>query len=122
MDRKFLMTAFGYGILGLLLGTTMGATQNHAQMPTHAHIMLLGFVVSFVYGAVYKLWVHGDTGTLGKAQFWLHQVGTAGLLISLYLLYGGHLGMDKLALLLAVSSIAALTAMILMKVILIRAK
>lgn len=122
MDRKYLMTAFGYGILGLLLGTIMGATQNHSQMPTHAHIMLLGFVVSFVYGVVYKLWIHGDSGTLGKTQFYVHQVGTAGLLIGLYLLYGGYAGMDRLAPVLGVSSIIALTGMILMKIIIIRDK
>lgn len=121
MDRKFLLTAFGYAILGLALGIVMAASRNHGQTVTHAHIMLLGFVVSFTYAVAYRLWLPADTGRLGAAQYWLHQLGTLGLLIGLFLLYGGVVPLDTIDPLLAGSSIVVLVALILMKILLIRA-
>lgn len=55
MDRKFILTAFGYAILGLALGIHMAASKDHGQFVTHAHIMLVGFVLSFIYGLCHKL-------------------------------------------------------------------
>ena len=120
MDRKFLMTSFGYGLLGLILGIYMAASHNHGQMVTHAHIMLLGFVVSFVYAVVYRLWLNSGTGTLGTVQYWAHQVGTLGLLVALYLGYGQFVPMGTLAPVLAVSSLVVLAGFIMMKIVLIR--
>lgn len=48
MARKFILTAFGYAILGLLLGIYMVASKNHGQYVTHTHFMLVGFLLSFV--------------------------------------------------------------------------
>lgn len=121
MDRKFLMTAFGYAILGLVLGVYMGISQNHGQLVAHAHIMLLGFVVSFIYAVCYKLWLPTATGGLGTAQFWTHQVGTLGLSVGLYILYGGLMAPQKIGPVLGIFSITALIGLILMKVMLIRA-
>ena len=120
MDRKFLMTSFGYGLIGFILGIYMAASHNHGQMVTHAHIMLLGFVVSFVYAVIYRLWLDGDTGGLGKAQYWAHQVGTIGLLFALFLGYGKFLPMATLEPLLALSSLIVLAGFVSMKILLIK--
>ena len=58
MDRKYILTAFGYAILGLALGIYMAASKNHGQHVTHAHIMLIGFLLSFIYGLCHKLWLN----------------------------------------------------------------
>ena len=121
MDRKFLLTAFGYGIVGLLLGIYMSATENHRQLVTHAHIMLLGFVVSFVYAVCYRLWLKEPTNKLGAAQYWTHQVGTLGLSIGLFLLYGDCVPAREIAPVLAILSITAFVGLLLMKVMLIKA-
>ena len=121
MDRKFIMTALGYAILGMLLGIHMAASKNHGQMVTHAHIMLVGFVVSFIYGLCHKLWLGNATSMLAKVQFWIHQLGAAGITIGLFLLYGGFVAVDTIDPFLAGSSFAALIAMILMKVLFIKA-
>ena len=42
MDRKFVISALCYAMLGMLLGIYMAATQDHGQFVTHAHIMLVG--------------------------------------------------------------------------------
>ncbi|MFL0811217.1 MAG: TonB-dependent receptor [Agarilytica sp.] len=122
MDRKYVMTAIGYGILGLILGIYMAATRNHSQLPTHAHIMLLGFVVSFIYGASFKLWLSEASGKLVSVQFYLHQIGTPILLLSLFLMYGNVVAAKSLAPFLALSSILILAGMICFKVLFIKNK
>lgn len=69
MDRKFVITALIYALLGLLLGIHMAATQNHGWLVTHAHIMLIGFVVSFIYGLCHKLWLDNDSGRLAVSSW-----------------------------------------------------
>ncbi len=121
MDKKFVMTGLGYGILGLALGIFMAATKNHGQLATHAHIMLLGLVVSFIYGVCHKLWLHDVPKKLATIQFYLHQTGTLVLLISLFLMYGGYLAPSVLGPVLGIASIVVLAAMVMMKVLFIKA-
>lgn len=121
MDRKFVLTALGYALIGLLLGIYMAASKNHGQLVTHAHIMLLGFVVSFVYALCHKLWLTTSTnGTIATLQYYLHQVGTLLLLISLFLLYGKYADEKILDSILAISSIIVLLGVIFMKVLIIK--
>ncbi|MEP1742651.1 MAG: TonB-dependent receptor [Kangiellaceae bacterium] len=122
MDRKYIMTSLGYGIVGLVLGIYMAASKNHGHMVTHAHIMLVGFVVSFIYALCFKLWLNNSESKLAKAQYYLHQVGSLGLVIGLYLMYGNYISLETLDPILAISSIAVLISMILMKVLFIKAK
>tara|TARA_R110000751_G_scaffold98096_4_gene190856 strand:- start:15779 stop:16156 length:378 start_codon:yes stop_codon:yes gene_type:complete len=120
LDKKYVLTALGYGIAGLLLGIYMAASKNHGQLVTHAHIMLVGFVVSFIYAVIYKVWITEPVSTLFKAQYICHQVGSIVLVFALYCMYGGFLSGAILEPILAISSILVLLAMILMKVIYIK--
>ena len=120
MDRKFMMTALGYAIVGMLLGIHMAATHNHIQHVTHAHIMLIGFVISMAYAVCHKLWLGNLTSGLAKAQYYLHQVGTLILLISLFLMYGNVVSVSTMEPFLAISSIVVLLGMVLMKVMFIK--
>ena len=56
LDRKFLIWALGYAAVGISLGLYMAASENHGELVTHAHILLIGFVLSLVYGIIHKLW------------------------------------------------------------------
>jgi hypothetical protein len=83
------MTGFGYAILGLMLGIFMAASKDHGQFVTHAHIMLLGFVVSFIYALCHKLWLNNITSTLAVTQYYIHLIATFALFVGLFLGYGG---------------------------------
>ncbi len=120
MDRKFVMTAFGYAILGLMLGIYMAASKNHGEFVTHAHIMLLGFVVSFIYALCHKLWLNNSTSTLAVVQFYIHLVASFVLFVGLFLLYGNLVVMEKIDPVLAIASIAAFIGLILMFVMLVK--
>ncbi|MDI3324789.1 TonB-dependent receptor [Pontibacterium granulatum] len=116
MDRKFVLTAFGYAILGLLLGIYMAASGNHGQFVTHAHIMLVGFLLSFLYGLCHKLWLNNSTSRLACVQFYLHQAGAVVLLPGLFLLYGEFLDAETLDPVLAAASITVFMGVVLMSI------
>ena len=120
MDRKYILTAFGYAILGLALGIFMAASKNHCQHVTHAHIMLIGFLLSFIYGLCHKLWLNNSTSKLAIIQFYVHQVGAVVVLLSLFLLYGQFVDLETIDPVLAGSSIAVFAGVILMKIEFVR--
>ena len=120
MDKKYILTALGYAILGMMLGIYMAASENHGEMVAHAHIMLAGFVVSFIYGLCHKLWLNNIQSTLAKIQFYVHQIGVAVLSVGLFLLYGNFVAAEKIEPFLSSASIAVLAGMILMKVLFIK--
>jgi hypothetical protein len=120
MDKKFVLTGLGYAILGLALGIFMAASKDHGQLVTHAHIMLIGFVVSFIYGLCHKLWLNNSTSKLALAQYYVHQVGTLVILIGLFLYYGKFVSIETIDPVLAISSIAVFAGMVMMKVLFIK--
>ena len=120
MDRKFALTGLGYAIAGLALGIFMAASKNHGQLVTHAHIMLIGFVVSFLYGVCHKLWLTNSTSKLAVAQFYIHQAGTFILLIGLFLYYGKFVSIETIDPVLAAGSVIVFIGLVLMKILFIK--
>lgn len=120
MDKKFVLTGLGYAIIGLALGIFMAASKDHGQLVTHAHIMLIGFVVSFIYGLCHKLWLNNSTSKLAVTQYYVHQVGTLVVLIGLFLYYGKFVSIETIDPVLAISSIAVFAGMVMMKVLFIK--
>lgn len=82
--------------------------------------MLVGFVVSFIYGLCHKLWLNNTVTKLAKTQFYFHQVGALGIVIGLFLLYGKFVSPETIDPFLALSAITVLIGMVLMKVLFIK--
>ena len=89
LDRKFLLCALVYAVFGICVGIYMAASENHSQLVAHAHILLVGFVVSFVYGLIHKLWVAAESQIVAHVQFYLHQFAALAMASGLLLFYGG---------------------------------
>ena len=117
MDRKFVSIGLIYAVIGIALGIFMAATHDYGQHVTHAHIMLVGFVVSFIYGLCHKLWLNNTTSKLAVAQFYIHQVGVAVLVTGLFLLYGNFVALETIDPVLALASITVFVGVILMNVL-----
>ncbi|MGI9352981.1 MAG: hypothetical protein ACR2O3_15570 [Rhizobiaceae bacterium] len=98
----FLISAVLYGLLGLIFGLHMAISHDHAQMPTHAHVMVIGWLSFAVFGLVYHQFQESFPLTLAKIHFWLAQVSIIGLIVGLWQLYSGNTEFEPLA---AVSAI-----------------
>lgn len=122
MDRKFLLAGFAFAMIGLGLGIFMAASKDHVQFTTHAHIMLVGFLLSFLYALCHKLWLNGPIGIVAKLQFYTHLAGTSVLCAGLFLLYGKFVPLETIDPVLALSSIAVFVATALMFVLLLKTK
>jgi hypothetical protein len=113
-DRRYLLCALAYAVLGMSLGIYMAASNNHAELVTHAHILLVGFVVSFIYGTIHKLWLVAPGAGISSLQFLLHQVSAITMATGLFLLFGNMAPIPTLEPILATASIGVLIAMLLM--------
>ncbi|SER24823.1 Cytochrome C and Quinol oxidase polypeptide I [Gracilibacillus ureilyticus] len=92
MAAKFLKIAVVYFVTGVLLGLTMGITQNFSFTSVHAHINLLGWVSLALIGVIYYCYPQAGTTSLAKAHFWLHNLGLPIMQGALFimLLTGNH--------------------------------
>ena len=119
-DQRYLICALAYAVAGMSLGLFMAASHNHAQFVTHAHALLVGFVVSLLYALIQKLWLADRESRLARAQFFAHQAGAATMVIGLFELYGQSVPMHIVEPILALASITVLIAALLMLVMVVR--
>lgn len=120
-DKKFLIFALVYAILGLTLGIYMGLSHDHTQFVTHAHILLVGFVVSFIYGVIHKLWLIELRHGLATLQFVTHHAAALIMFSGLFLLFGKFVSENTIGPILGLASIGVLFGMLLMLFMVIRA-
>ena len=86
----FFKVATIFLIAGIAMGLHMGISENHSAMPAHAHINLLGWVTSALFGLYY---VVQPAKAEWRAAFVHFAVYVAGMLImfpALYLKYTGY--------------------------------
>lgn len=108
--RNFFTLAIIFALCGMALGIHMGMSGDHSQAPTHAHIMLAGWVTSAIFAFFYHLFPAAGDRTLATVHFWLTTVSVIGLVVSLYFLMAGNESMEPV---LGIASIGFLLAMIL---------
>ena len=115
IDAWFLRIAVLYAIAGMVLGIVMAASQDHAQMPTHAHVNLLGWASMALYAVVYRVWPEAARSRLAWWQFWLANAGTLVLVIGVGgIMQGYPQSFEPLA---SIGSLLSLVAMLLFGVI-----
>ena len=112
--RWFFGTAILYGLLGMLLGLHMAIAQDHGQMPTHAHIMVIGWVSFAVFGFFYHLFGDRVSRVLAGIHCILAEVSLLGIVIGLLLFYGGNPEYEPIA---AISSIAYAVSFLLFAIV-----
>lgn len=119
-DRRFLIWALSFAAAGLALGIYMAASNNHAQLVTHAHILLIGFVISLLYAIIHKLWLVKPNRSVANVQFVLHQAAAVTVSVGLFLIFGGLVPEPTLGPILAAASVGVLLAMLLMLYMVLR--
>jgi hypothetical protein len=86
----FFKTATVFLIIGVALGLQMGIAHDHSAMPAHAHINLLGWVTSGLFGIYYALQPAKAGLRIAMAHFVVYVVGLIVMLPALYLMYTGY--------------------------------
>ena len=94
--RNFLALAIIYAICGMLLGLVMGISQDHGQMPTHAHTMVAGWLMSGFFAFFYHLFPKINQSRLAMVHFWLTAVSGIVMLVSLFFIYSGSPGVESI--------------------------
>lgn len=114
LSARFFASALIYGLAGMGLGIVMGITQDHGQMPTHAHIMLVGWVTFALFGVFYHLFPSAAENRLATIQFWVAQLNFLVLIAGLFVIFGGRPEAEPIA---AIGSVGIFTAMLLFTII-----
>jgi hypothetical protein len=94
--RNFFTLAIIYALCGMALGIHMAISQDHGQMPVHAHTMVAGWLMSSVFAFFYHLFPAAGATILARIHFWITAVSGIGLLVGLYVLLAGHPSIEPL--------------------------
>jgi uncharacterized membrane protein len=108
--RNFFVLALVYAICGMLLGLAMAISQDHTQMPVHAHTLVAGFLMSSVFAFFYHLFPAARASRLAPVHFWLTTVSGICLLVSLSFVLAGNSNVEPVT---AISSVVFFLAMLL---------
>lgn len=81
---------------GIALGIYMAISRSHEAMGAHAHINLLGWVTSAIFGGYFALNPAKAEGLLPRVQFGIYTVGVIVMTVSLYFVLLGNVGLEML--------------------------
>jgi hypothetical protein len=116
-----LVLGLAWLLAGMTLGQIMGESGDHGQLPTHAHIMLVGGVLSITWGLLYKL-LNLPAKLIGLVQASAHHIGVGVMIVSLYCLYGGEGDPATLGPILGIAGTAVMLSVLLMLFLVVKAK
>jgi hypothetical protein len=78
------------GLVGMAWGIAMAISHDHAAMPAHAHLNLLGWVSLFLFGIYYRLHPLLDKTVAARAQVGAWALGTGVLTVGVGMIHTGH--------------------------------
>ncbi|WP_075217988.1 hypothetical protein [Mongoliimonas terrestris] len=117
VSNLFFKSGAVFLLAGMATGIGMSASHNHAIAPAHAHLILLGFVLSVGYGTYFALVPEKAVGLVPKAIWGLHTAAIVVFFPALSFLLLGNTALEPLV---ALASIAAFVAAILFAVTVFR--
>jgi len=121
IERIHLVLGLVWFLVGMTLGEIMGKSMDHGQLPTHAHIMLVGGLLSVLWAVIYR--VFGlSKGILSKIQLVFHHGGAVIMISALYMLYGDMAPIEQMGPILGFSGLLVMISVALMLYLAIKAK
>ena len=83
MGKTFIKIATVYFSIGVLVGMTMGIIHDFRFTSLHAHLNLLGWVSTALFGIIYSIYPFAANTKLAKTHFWLHNIGLPIMMVGL---------------------------------------
>ena len=102
ISNYYFRAATVFLIVGIGVGLHMSISGNHNVIGAHAHINLLGWVTSALFGGYFALNPGKAGGRLPMIQFVIYLLGVTVMGVTLYLLLAGNSAMEPLV---AISSL-----------------
>src|SRR5215216_946676 len=99
-----------FALAGIAMGILMAISRDHAIMPAHAHLNLLGWVSLFLFGIYYRLNPALERSRLAFVQVVVWSVGTVVLTLGVAAIHLGHDAAEPIA---AIASFIVLASMLL---------
>ncbi|RDE10543.1 hypothetical protein [Pelagibacterium lacus] len=96
VSHLFFRAAILFLIVGIGIGISMSISGNHNVMGAHAHMNLLGWVTSAIFGGYYALNPGKAEGWVPLTHFAVYTVGVLLMVVSLYFLLAGNPAMEPL--------------------------
>jgi peptidoglycan/LPS O-acetylase OafA/YrhL len=81
IDRNYILIGLVWVIIGMIYGAWLGAAHMNNLANSHAHINLLGFVTSVLFGILYWAYPGLAKSRLAIWQFAIYEVGVVLLII-----------------------------------------
>jgi hypothetical protein len=96
ISHLFFRAGILFLLVGIGIGLAMSISGTHDVIGAHAHINLLGWVTSAIFGGYYALNPAKASGLVPRVHFWVYTAGVALMSVSLYLLLKGNTAMEPL--------------------------
>jgi peptidoglycan/LPS O-acetylase OafA/YrhL len=77
-------------LIGMVMGLGMAASENHALMPAHAHLNLLGWVSLFLFGIYFERRPSLDASRTARGVVIAWTLGTAVLTVAVAAVHSGY--------------------------------
>ncbi|MBJ3783497.1 hypothetical protein [Devosia sediminis] len=114
LAHLYFRTAILFLIAGICVGIYMSMSGNHAVTGAHAHINLLGWVTSALFGTYLALNPAKASGLLPRLQYFVYVIGVIAMGTSLYLMLDGNTALVPVV---AAASLVAFAGVLLFAVI-----
>lgn len=91
LSAWFFGSALIYALVGLVFGLVVNPIGGHNQIPTHAHLLEIGWVSFALFAFFYHLFPERAAASLAILHFWVAELSLIALTIGFYLLYAGFI-------------------------------
>lgn len=85
MGANWIKLSVLYLVFGICVGLFMSMTLQLNWGSAHAHVNLVGFATTAIFGVIYSIYPGAANNSLGKVHFWLHNLGVPVFLLSAFL-------------------------------------
>jgi hypothetical protein len=96
VSQLFFKTAIVFLIVGIAVGFQMAISGDHSVFPAHAHINLLGWVTSAIFGGYYALNPAKAQQKLAMVHYGVYTLGLVLMTPALYLMLRGNPALEPI--------------------------
>jgi drug/metabolite transporter (DMT)-like permease len=96
VSQLYFKSAIAFLVVGIIIALHMSISGDHSAMGAHAHINLLGWVTSALFGGYLALNPAKAEGRLPIIQYAVYNIGLLIMLPALYMMLRGNPAMEPL--------------------------